>query len=150
MTKADLQQELKQSMLARDAERTSVLRMLISAIGYAEINKGGAGYTATEEDVMGVIQSEAKKRRDSIEQYSSAGRQDLADKEKAELDMLTKYLPEQMGEDEVRELVTQAVSQSGATSSQDMGKVMGILMPQVKGKADGGMVSRLVKEALNQ
>jgi uncharacterized protein YqeY len=149
MTKADLQQELKQSMLARDTERTSVLRMLISAISYAEINKGGAGYTATDEDVMTVIQTEAKKRRDSIEQYASANRQDLADKEKAELDMLTKYLPEQMGEEEVQQLVTAAVEQAGATSPQDMGKVMGILMAQVKGKADGGLVSRLVKEALS-
>lgn len=150
MTKADLQQELKESMLARDSDRTSVLRMLISAIGYAEINKGGAGYEATEEDVMSVIQAEAKKRRDSIEQYTSANRQDLADKEKAELDMLTKYLPAQMGEDEVRTLVANAVTQSGATTPQDMGKVMGVLMPQVKGKADGGLVSRLVKEALAQ
>lgn len=148
MTKADLQQELKASMLARDTEKTSVLRMLISAIGYAEINKGGAGYEATAEDVMGVIQSEAKKRRDSIEQYKSAGRQDLVDKESSELDMLTKYLPEQMSEDAVRELVNQAVAQSGASNPSDMGKVMGVLMPQVKGKADGGMVSRLVKEAL--
>lgn len=150
MTKADLQQELKESMLARDSDRTSVLRMLISAIGYAEINKGGAGYEATEEDVMSVIQAEAKKRRDSIEQYTSANRQDLADKEKAELDMLTKYLPAQIGEDEVRTLVANAVTQSGATTPQDMGKVMGVLMPQVKGKADGGLVSRLVKEALAQ
>ncbi len=150
MTKEDLQQELKQSMLARDSERTSVLRMLISAIGYAEINKGGAGYVATDEDVMAVIQTEAKKRRDSIDQYTSANRQDLADKEKAELDMLTKYLPEQMGEEEIRKLVINAVAQSGATSAQDMGKVMGVLMPQVKGKADGGLVSQLVKEALTK
>ena len=149
MTKAELQQELKQAMLSRDTEKTSVLRMLISAIGYAEINKGGAGYTATDEDVMSVLQTEAKKRRDSIEQYTSAGRQELADKEKSELNMLTKYLPEQMSEEAVRELVEQAVSQSGASSPQDMGKVMRVLMPQVKGKADGDMVSRLVKEALS-
>lgn len=148
MTKQALQDELKQSMLARDTERTSVIRMLISAISYAEISKGGAGYVATEEDVMAVIQAEAKKRRDSIEQYSNANRQDLADKEKAELELLTKYLPAQMGEDEVRAIVEQAVAQSGATSSQDMGKVMSILMPQVKGKADGGLVSRIVKEHL--
>lgn len=148
MTKAELKDELKQAMLARDTEKTSVLRMLISAIGYAEINKGGAGYEATDEDVMNVIQSEAKKRRDAIEQYKSAGRQDLVDKEKSELDILSKYLPEQMSEEKVRELVQQAVAQTGASSPSDMGKVMGILMPQVKGKADGGMVSRLVKEVL--
>lgn len=147
MTKADLQNELKQSMLAKMAEKTSVLRMLISAISYFEINKG-AGYTATDEDVMNVIQSEAKKRRDSIEQYTSANRPELAEKEQSELVLLQEYLPEQMGEEEVRKLVTNAVNQTGATSASDMGKVMSVLMPQVKGKADGGVVSKLVREAL--
>ena len=149
MTKADLQNELKQSMLAKTADKTSVLRMLISAISYFEINKGGAGYEATEEDVMNVINSEAKKRRDSIEQYNNANRPELAEKEQAELMLLQAYLPEQMSEDAVRKLVQNAVSQTGATSQADMGKVMGALMPQVKGKADGGLVSRLVKEALS-
>lgn len=150
MTKAQLQEELKQSMLARNAEKTSVLRMLVSAIGYFEIQKGGAGYIATEEDVQNVIQSEAKKRRDAIEQYTNAKRQDLADKEKSELDMLQSYLPAQMGEEEIRKLVENAVAQTGASSPADMGKVMGALMPQVKGKADGTLVSQLVKEALNK
>ncbi len=150
MTKTQLKEDLKQSMLARTADKTSVLRMLISAIGYFEINKGGAGYEATEEDVMNVIQSEAKKRKDSIEQYQSANRPELAEKEQQELDMLTGYLPEQMGEEEVQKLVDDAVAKSGASNPQDIGKVMGILMPQVKGKADGGLVSRLVKEALNK
>ena len=149
MTKAQLRDELKQSMLARNTEKTSTLRMLISAIGYYEIQKGGAGYEATDEDVMNVIQSEAKKRRDSIEQYTSAGRQELADKEQQELVLLQTYLPAQMGEEEVRSLVQEAVSQTGATTPQDMGKVMGALMPKVKGKADGTLVSRLVKEALS-
>lgn len=149
MTKADLQNELKQSMLAKTADKTSVLRMLISAISYFEINKGGAGYEASEEDVMNVINSEAKKRRDSIEQYNNANRPELAEKEQAELVLLQAYLPEQMGEDEVRKLVQNAVSQTGATSQADMGKVMGVLMPQVKGKADGGMVSKIVKESLS-
>lgn len=149
MTKADLQNELKQSMLAKTADKTSVLRMLISAIGYFEINKGGAGYEATDEDVMNVVQQEAKKRRDSIEQYNNANRPELAEKEQQELTMLQAYLPEQMGEDEVRKLVQSAVSQTGATNQADIGKVMGVLMPQVKGKADGGLVSRIVKEALN-
>lgn len=149
MNKQQLQEELKQSMLARNAEKTSVLRMLISAIGYDEINKGGAGYEATSEDILRIIQKEAKQRKDSIEQYGNAKRQELVDKEQKELEILQKYLPEQMGEEEVRKLVQEAITQSGASSPQDMGKVMGALMPKVKGKADGSLVSRLVHEALS-
>lgn len=149
MTKQDLQNELKQAMLAKDSVKTSVLRMLISAIGYSEIQKGGAGYEATEEDVMASIQKEAKQHRDSIEQFKNAGRNDLVEKEEIELKILEKYLPAQMGEDEVRKLVVDAIAKSGATSAQDMGKVMGVLMPLVKGKADGGLVSRIVREELS-
>ena len=92
MTKQELREELKQSMLARDEFKTSVLRMLISAIGYMEIQKGGAGYEATEKDVLSTIEKQVKQRKDSIEQYEKAGRNDLADKEKLELEMLEKYL----------------------------------------------------------
>lgn len=148
MTKQQLQDELKQAMLAKDSVKTSVLRMLISAIGYAEIQKGGAGYEATEEDVMATIQKEAKQHRDSIEQFKNAGRNELVEKEEVELKILEAYLPAQMGEDEVRKLVVDAIAKSGAASPADIGKVMGILMPQVKGKADGGLVSRIVREEL--
>jgi uncharacterized protein len=148
MTKQQLQDELKQAMLSKDETKTSVLRMLISAIGYYEIQKGGAGYSATEEDVLSVIQKEAKKIKDSIEQFSAAGRTELVEKEKKELDILEVYLPEQMGEDEIRKLVADAITKTGATTQADMGKVMGALMPATKGKADGGMVSRIVKESL--
>ena len=137
MLKQQLKEELKDAMLAKDAVRTSVLRMLISAIGYFEIQKGGAGYEATDEDVMAVIQKDVKQRKDSIEQFKAGNRQDLVDKETAELALLQKYLPEQMGKDEIKQLVTNAISQTGATSLQDIGKVMAVLMPQVKGKADG-------------
>lgn len=150
MTKQQLKDQLKESMLAKDELRTSVLRFVLSGITYYEINKGGAGYEATDEDVMAVIQKEVKQRRDSIEQFENAGRQDLADKEKAELTILQTYLPAQMGEEEVRKLVEEAVATTGATTQQDMGKVMGALMPKVKGKADVGLVSRLVKEALSK
>jgi len=148
MLKQQLKDELKQSMLAKDAEKTSVLRMLISAVGYAEIQKGGAGYEATDEEVMSVIQKEAKQHKDSIEQYKSAGRDDLVGKEEQELAMLKKYLPEEMGEEEIKKLVAEAITKTGATSPAEMGKVMAALMPHVKGKADGGLVSKLVKEAL--
>jgi hypothetical protein len=148
MLKQQLQEELKQSMLAKTADKTSVLRMLISAIGYYEIQKGGAGYVATEEDVMSVIQKEVKQRKDSIEQYTNANRPELAEKEGQELQMLQAYLPAQMGEEEIKKLVEEAIKQTEATSLQDIGKVMGALMPKTKGKADGGLVSKIVKESL--
>jgi uncharacterized protein len=148
MTKADLQQQLKESMLAKDELKTSVLRMLLSAINYYEIQKGGAGYTATEEDVLNVIGAQAKQRRDSIEEYTKAQRMDLANKEKQELEILQVFLPAQMSQEEVKKLVEEAIAQTGALTMADMGKVMGALMSKVKGKADGTLVSNLVKQAL--
>ena len=135
-------------MLAKDTLKTSVLRMLLSAVNYYEIQKGGAGYTARDEDVLSVIQKEAKQHKDSIEQFKNAGRTDLVEKETKELELLKKYLPKQLGKEEVRKLVKDAISQTGATSAKDMGRVMGVLMPKIKGKADGGMVSRIVKDSL--
>jgi uncharacterized protein YqeY len=148
MTKQELREELKQSMLAKNSEKTSTLRMVISALNYYEIEKGGAGYEATEADVEAILQKQVKQRRDSIEQFSAGGRDDLAAKETIELKLLEVYLPAQMSEAEVSALVTEAISQTGATSLADIGKVMGVLMPKVKGKADGSLVSRLVKEKL--
>jgi uncharacterized protein YqeY len=148
MNKQKLQEELKQSMLSRNELKTSVLRMLLSAINYYEISKGGAGYEATEEDILTVTQNQAKQRRDSIEQFKTAGRQELVDKETKELEILSVYLPEQMGEEEITKLVKEAITQTGATSMADMGKLMGALMPKVKGKADGNLVSSIVKKEL--
>lgn len=148
MTKQQLKNELKQSMLSKNADKTSTLRMVISALGYYEIEKGGAGYEATEEDIETVLQRQAKQRRDSIEQFKAGGRDELAAKEAKELELLESYLPKQMDEEEVKKLVDEAIAQTGATSASDMGKVMGALMPKVKGNADGSLVSRLVKEKL--
>ncbi len=149
MNKQKLQEQLKQSMLAKNELKTSVLRMLLSAINYYEIQKGGAGYEASEEDVLSVVQKEARQRRDSIEQFKNAGRQELADKEQKELEMLEVYLPEQMSEEEIKKLVKEAISQTCAASIQDMGKVMGYLTPKTKGRADGSFVSKLVRESLS-
>jgi uncharacterized protein len=149
MLKQKLREELKQSMLAKDALKTSVLRMLLSAINYYEIQKGGAGYEAADEDVLAVIQKEAKQRRDSIEEFKKAERQELVDKETKELEMLQAYLPQQMSEEDIKSLVKEAIDQTGAKAMTDMGKVMGALMPKVKGKADGGLVSRIVRESLS-
>lgn len=148
MTKAQLKEELKQSMLAKNAEKTSTLRMIVSALGYYEIEKGGAGYEATEEDIEVVLQKQAKQRRDSIEQFKAGGRDELVAKETNELKLIESYLPAMMSEEEVSKLVEEAIKQTGAASPADMGKVMGALMPKVKGKADGSLVSRLVKEKL--
>ena len=149
MIKQKLQEELKQSMLSRNELRTSVLRLLLSAINYYEINKAGAGYEATDEDVLYVVQKEAKQRKDSIEQFQNAGRQDLVDKETKELEILQKYLPEQLSQEVLISLLTQTIKEVGATSTADIGKVMKALMPKVKGKADGGTVSKIVKEELS-
>lgn len=157
MDKQKLQEELRQSMLAKNELKTSVLRMILSAINYYEIQKGlprrvkagGAGYQATDEDVMSVIQKEAKQHNDSIEQFKNAGRQDLVDKETRELKILKAYLPEQMGEEEIKKMVEEAISQTGAKSIQEMGKVMGSLIPKLKGKADGSLVSKIVREKLS-
>jgi uncharacterized protein YqeY len=149
MVKDQIQEDLKQAMLAKDEFKLSTLRMLKSALQYYEINKGGAGYSATDEDIMDVVEKEVKKRRESIVMYKSGGRNELAEKEEKELQILQAYLPEQMSEDEVKKLVDEAVNSTGASTMQDMGKVMGALMPKVKGKADGNLVSRLVREKLS-
>lgn len=148
MLKEKLNDDLKSAMLSKDAEKLSTIRMLKSAIQYHEIQKGGAGYEATDEDVLEVIGREVKKRRESIELYEKGGRQELADKEKQELELLQAYLPEQMNEDEIKEIVKNAIEQIGASSMQDMGKLMGVIMPQVKGKADGNLVNKIVRESL--
>ncbi len=148
MTKQELKDELKKAMLAKDMAKTSTLRMVISALGYYEINKGGANYEATPEDVEAVLQKEVKQRRDSIEQFKAGGRDDLVAKETAELDMLSEYLSQQMSEEEIRNIVTQTIQETGSSSMQDMGKIMGALMPKVKGKADGNLVNKIVRETL--
>lgn len=150
MLKTQLQEELKQAMKDQDELRKSVLRMLLSAITYYEINKGGAGYEATDEDVLVVIDKQVKQRKDSIEQFEKAGRQELADKEKAEMAMLQKYLPEQMSEDEIRHIVQETLASLSTVTIADMGKVMGAIMPKVKGKADGNLVGKIVREELQK
>ena len=100
--------------------------------------------------MLSVIQKEVKQRRDSIEQFGKANRQDLVDKETKESQILQTYLPKQMSEDEIRRLTTNAIQEAGASSLQDIGKVMGVLMPKVKGKTDGALVSKIVKEHLTR
>lgn len=149
MNKQQLQEELKKAMLARDKLKTSVLRMLLSAINYYEIQKGGAGYEASDEDVLSVLQKEVKQRKESIEQFKAGGRQDLVDKETKELEILQGYLPEQMSEEDIKKLVIEVITETNAQSVQDMGKVMSAVMPKVRGRIDGNTVSAIVKGFLN-
>lgn len=148
MTKQKLQEELIEAMKAHDEVKKSTVRMLMSSINYYQIEKGGAGYEATPEDILAVIEKEAKKRRDSISEYGKAGRQDLVDSETAELKILEAYLPEKMNEEEVIKIIEETIGEVGATSMADMGKLMSALNGKLKGKADMGIVSNLVKSKL--
>ena len=140
-----LQADMKSAMRDGDAHRRDTLRMVIAAAQNAEKEKREP---LSDEEVEAVLTKQVKTRRESITAFRDAGRDDLADKEQAEIDVLAPYLPEQLGEDEVRALVTEAVAATGATSPRDMGRVMGALMPKVKGRADGKLVSSLVNEEL--
>ncbi len=121
--------------------------MLKAAVMKFEVS-GGEKVEANDEQVMQIIGKEAKQRKDSIDAFKKGGREDLAAGEEAELKILTAYLPAQMSEDEVRAIVKEVVAQTGASSKADIGKVMGGIMPKVKGKADGQMVNRIVGEFL--
>ena len=140
-----LQADMKNAMRDGDAHRRDTLRMAIAAAQNAAKEKREA---LTDEEALAVLTKQVKTRRESIKAFRDAGRDDLADKEQAEIDVLAPYLPEQLGEDEVRLLVAEAISATGATSPRDMGRVMGALMPKVKGRADGKLVSSLVNEEL--
>ncbi|MDO8470666.1 MAG: GatB/YqeY domain-containing protein [bacterium] len=140
-----IKDDLKEAMKARQEVRMGALRMLMSSLLNAEKEKQRE---LGEEEIQSLIATEAKKRRESVETYEKAGRPELAEKEKEELDVFLKYLPEQLSEDVIRTLVKEAVADTQASSAQDMGKVMAALMPKVKGRADGALVGRIVKEAL--
>ncbi len=143
--KDQLDADLKTAMRERDALRLSVVRMVKSAIKYREIE---IMKPLDDAAVLGVVASEIKRRRDSVEQYKAGNRQDLADKEEAEIRILQAYLPQQLGEDELRQKVDEAIARAGAKGMKDMGGVMKALMPEVQGRADGKAVSDLVKARL--
>jgi hypothetical protein len=140
-----LQADMKNAMREGDAHRRDTLRMAIAAAQNAAKDKRAP---LTDEETLDVIGREVKKRRESVVAYQAAGREDLAAREQAEIEILTPYLPEQLGADEIRALAREAVAASGATSPKDMGRVMSQLMPTVKGRADGKLVSAIVTEEL--
>ena len=143
--KEQLTADMKEAMKNKEKDRLAVIRMVRGAIRQQEID---GQKELGEEDVIAVISKEVKMRRDSIEEFQKGGREDLVEKTQAEIDVLLPYLPAQLSEDEVRELVKAAVEQTGAATPKDMGKVMGVLMPKVKGRADGKMVNTIVKSFL--
>ena len=142
-----IDENLVQAMKEKDELKTSVLRMLKSAIKNKEIEKKS---TLEESDIIQVIQSQIKSRQDSIEMYKKGDRPELAEKEQKEVAILKEHLPEQMPEEELRKKVKAAIQKTGAQEIKDMGKVMGILMAELKGKADGSTISRITKEELQK
>jgi uncharacterized protein YqeY len=138
--------DLKNAMKSGEKDKVSTLRMLMAAIKNKQIDKRPEPLTET--DVQDTVRSLIKQRKDSIEQFTKGGRQDLVDKETAEVAVLSVYLPQQLGQDEVERLVREAIAQTGAQGAKDMGKVMKALMPVIAGRADNKLLSELVKNAL--
>ena len=138
-----IKNDLKNAQLAKDEMKVSTLRMLISELTYARVKKGSDA-TLEETEIIGVVQRELKKRQESVEAFEKADRQELADKEKAEMEILKVYLPPQMSDEELAKIVDEAISQTGAQSPSDMGKVIGLVMQKVGQSASGGQVSALV------
>jgi uncharacterized protein YqeY len=150
--KQNIQEDLKEALLQRDALKTGTLRMLLAALINKEKENPSAGGARplTEEQTQDIILSEVKKRKEAIEAFAKGRRPEMAEKERKEMEILQKYLPKQLSQEEVRKLAEEAIAQTGATTPQDMGKVMAALMPKVKGKADGSLVSSIVKEILTK
>ncbi len=147
--KEKLRADLIDAIRSRDKINSGTIRMVLSAITNEEV-AGKEVRILTDAEVITVLSREAKKRREAAAAYDAVGRADKAALEKSEGEIIAKYLPAQMGEDEIKKLIASAITQSGASGPADMGKVMGILKPQVAGKADGAIVSGLVKEELNK
>jgi uncharacterized protein YqeY len=144
-----LRSDLTTAIKARDEVRSSTIRMVLTAISNAEV-AGKEARELSDDEVIGVLSNEAKKRREAATAFDDGGRAEMADKERAEAAVLADYLPEQLSEDEVVELVTAAIEQVGAAGEgmKAMGKVMGVVQPQVRGRADGSAVAAEVRRQL--
>ncbi|MCH1408201.1 MAG: GatB/YqeY domain-containing protein [Verrucomicrobiales bacterium] len=137
-------EDMKTAMREKNTLALNTIRMLKSNIKNAAIEKGGADAELEDAEVMAVVRKEVKKRQDSIEQYEKAGRDELADQEKAEIKILNGYLPEPLSEEEIAGIVDAAISEVGATSRKEMGQVMKIVQEKVAGRADGKTLSQAV------
>lgn len=160
--KQQIQGDLKMAMKNKNAFVLAVLRMVSAAIKNKEIekrtklakgedlNKLDELSQLTDEETTGVVAYELKKRKDAAAEFEAGGRPELAEKELKEAALLAKYLPEQMPEEEIRKIAVEAIKNSGAASVKEMGKVMSLIMPQVKGRADGALVNKIVKEEMEK
>ena len=145
--KAQLTEDLKSALRSGDKLRTSVIRLLIALIKNREVEKRGP---LTDAEAIQAVSASCKQRQEAIEQYGQGGRQDLVDKETAELAILQSYLPAALSADELQTLVREAIRDAQASSAREIGKVMALLMPKVTGRADGKVVSTLVREMLSK
>ncbi|MDX6475261.1 MAG: uncharacterized protein QOH95_772 [Gaiellaceae bacterium] len=140
-----MEQEVKDAMLARDNERRDALRLILSSLKSAEKD---LLRPLSEDEELQVLQRERKKRLEAAEAFHAAGRAEQAEKEEAELAILEEFMPEPLAEEEIERIVDDAIAENGATSMRDMGRVMADVMPQIAGRADGSAVSQLVREKL--
>ena len=140
-----LQNDMKQALKSRDALRLSTIRLVISSVGYARIDKGRE---LTDDDVLEVLARAAKQRKETIEAAEQGGRMDVAERERAELEIINEYLPKQLTEDEVESLAREIAAEVGAAGIKDMGKVMGPLMQRTRGQVDGKLAGKVVERVL--
>ncbi len=140
-----IEEDMKSAMRAKNKERLGTIRLMLAAIKQREIDER---ITLDDAQILAVLDKMNKQRRDSITQYEAAGRQELADIEAAEIRIIQEYLPAALSEAELDGLIREAITASGAASAQDMGKVMAVLKPKIQGRADVGLASRKVKDAL--
>ncbi|KKI88562.1 hypothetical protein WQ54_30680 [Bacillus sp. SA1-12] len=140
-------QDMKQAMKNKEKDKLAVIRMVKAALQNEAIKFGKS--ELSEEEELTVLSRELKQRKDSLQEFKNANRLDLVEKTQAEIDVLVDYMPEQLSEEEILEIVKQTISEVNASSKADMGKVMGALMPKVKGKADGSLVNKLVQQQLS-
>jgi len=138
--------DVKAAMRSKDKDRLAVLRLITAAIKQIEVDQR---ITLDDDQVISVLEKMLKQRKDSIEQFSKAGRDELVAQEASEIEIIQQYLPEQLSEDEIKALIDEAISTTNAASMKDMGKVMGLLKPKLAGRADMGMVSRIIKDQLS-
>lgn len=136
---------VKDAMRAGDKTRLGTLRLITAALKQREVDER---IELGDDDVIAILSKMVKQRRESIDQYQKAGRDDLADKEQVEIDIIAEFLPQPLSDQEIQALIDQAISETGAESIRDMGKVMGLLKPKLQGRADMGQVSGLIKSRL--
>lgn len=145
LSMAQFTEDMKTAMKARESERLQTIRMLISALKNEQIN---LGHEPDSEEIISVLATEAKKRREAIDAYREGGREQLAEKEEAELAVIEDYLPRQLEDAEVEQMIDDLIASTGASTKAEMGKVMGGLMPQLKGRYDGGKAKKIVMSKL--